>query len=102
MILKQDIVTADLRAAGVKVISCIVQRDGALMPMRRTLLLSEEKLCYEEEPILRHVEPPLSALLELVYNSIKLTASCIDTLCNAFILLFATCIYLACCGCRIN
>jgi acetyl-CoA carboxylase/biotin carboxylase 1 len=69
VILKQDIVIADLRAAGVKVISCIVQRDGALMPMRRTFLLSEERLCYEEEPILRHVEPPLSSLLELVCNT---------------------------------
>ena len=80
MILKQDTVMDDLRAAGVKVVSCIVQRDGALMPMRRTFLLSEEKLCYEEEPILRHVEPPLSALLELVCNSIKLSARSFDTL----------------------
>jgi acetyl-CoA carboxylase/biotin carboxylase 1 len=69
LILKQDTVTADLCAAGVKVISCIVQRDGALMPMRRTFLLSDEKLGYEEEPILRHVEPPLSSLLELVCDS---------------------------------
>nr|CAL63610.1 acetyl-coenzyme A carboxylase [Alopecurus myosuroides] len=80
-VLKQDVVMADLRAADVKVVSCIVQRDGAIMPMRRTFLLSEEKLCYEEEPILRHVEPPLSALLELDklkvkgYNEMKYTPS---------------------------
>lgn len=79
--LEQNTVTADLRAAGVKVISCIVQRDGALMPMRHTFLLSDEKLCYEEEPVLRHVEPPLSSLLELGklkvkgYNEVKYTPS---------------------------
>ncbi|XP_062225261.1 acetyl-CoA carboxylase 2 isoform X2 [Phragmites australis] len=80
-ILKDSSVTSDLRAAGLKVISCIVQRDEARMTMRHTFLWSDEKLCYEEEQILRHVEPPLSALLELDklkvkgYNEMKYTPS---------------------------
>jgi acetyl-CoA carboxylase / biotin carboxylase 1 len=36
------------------------------MPMRHTFLWLDDKSCYEEEQILRHVEPPLSTLLELV------------------------------------
>jgi acetyl-CoA carboxylase / biotin carboxylase 1 len=65
-ILKDSSVASDLQAAGLKVISCIVQRDAGRMPMRHTFLWFDEKNCYEEEHILRHVEPPLSALLELV------------------------------------
>ena len=65
-ILNDTSVANDLRAAGLKVISCIVQRDEAHMPMRHSFLWSDEKSCYDEEQILRHVEPPLSALLELV------------------------------------
>lgn len=80
-ILKDTSVASDLRAAGLKVISCIVQRDEARMPMRHTFLWLDEKSCYEEEQILRHVEPPLSALLELDklkvkgYNEMKYTPS---------------------------
>ncbi|CAO2034081.1 unnamed protein product [Urochloa humidicola] len=80
-ILKDTSVANDLRAAGLKVISCIVQRDEARMPMRHTFIWSDEKSCYEEEQILRHVEPPLSLLLELDklkvkgYNEMKYTPS---------------------------
>ncbi|CAO2041466.1 unnamed protein product [Urochloa humidicola] len=80
-ILKDTSVANDLRAAGLKVISCIVQRDEARMPMRHTFIWSDEKSCYEEEQILRHVEPPLSSLLELDklkvkgYNEMKYTPS---------------------------
>ncbi|OEL17844.1 Acetyl-CoA carboxylase 2 [Dichanthelium oligosanthes] len=80
-ILKDTSVVNDLRAAGLKVICCIVQRDEARMPMRHTFLWSDEKSCYEEEQILRHVEPPLSVLLELDklkvkgYNEMKYTPS---------------------------
>ncbi len=70
LILKDNV--TDLHASGVKTISFIVQRDEARMTMRRTFLWSDEKLSYEEEPILRHVEPPLSALLELVRDIIKM------------------------------
>ncbi|XP_052155792.1 acetyl-CoA carboxylase 2 [Oryza glaberrima] len=79
LILKDNV--TDLHASGVKTISFIVQRDEARMTMRRTFLWSDEKLSYEEEPILRHVEPPLSALLELDklkvkgYNEMKYTPS---------------------------
>ena len=65
-ILNDTSVANDLRAAGLKAISCIVQRDEARMPMRHSFVWSDEKCCYDEEQILRHVEPPLSALLELV------------------------------------
>jgi acetyl-CoA carboxylase / biotin carboxylase 1 len=65
-ILKNGDVTKDLHAAGLKVISCIVQRDEVNMPMRHTFVWSDEKLGYMEERLLQHVEPPLSALLELV------------------------------------
>ncbi|XP_062184107.1 acetyl-CoA carboxylase 2-like isoform X3 [Phragmites australis] len=81
MMLKYSSVTSDLCAAGLNVISCIVQRDDECTPMRHTFLWSDEKLCYEEEQILRHVEPPLSALLELDklkvkgYNEMKYTPS---------------------------
>ncbi|AQK42598.1 acetyl-coenzyme A carboxylase1 [Zea mays] len=80
-ILKDSSVASDLQAAGLKVISCIVQRDAGRMPMRHTFLWFDEKNCYEEEHILRHVEPPLSALLELGklkvkgYNEMKYTPS---------------------------
>uniref|UniRef100_A0A0D9WEQ7 Uncharacterized protein n=1 Tax=Leersia perrieri TaxID=77586 RepID=A0A0D9WEQ7_9ORYZ len=79
LILKDNV--TDLHASGVKAVSCIVQRDEARMTMRHTFLWSDEKLSYEEEPILRHVEPPLSALLELDklkvkgYNELKYTPS---------------------------
>ncbi|KAG2570471.1 acetyl-CoA carboxylase 2 isoform X1 [Panicum virgatum] len=80
-ILNDTSVANDLRAAGLKAISCIVQRDEARMPMRHSFVWSDEKCCYDEEQILRHVEPPLSALLELDklkvkgYNEMKYTPS---------------------------
>lgn len=73
------------------------------MPMRHTFLLSDEKLCYEEEPVLRHVEPPLSSLLELVCDY-QNACMLFDTLHSpyALIILFAICIYLPCCGYRVS
>lgn len=65
-ILKEQELGSSLRTAGVGVISCIIQRDEGRAPMRHSFYWSEEKLYYEEEPLLRHVEPPLSIYLELV------------------------------------
>lgn len=65
-ILKEKEVGSSLRTAGVGVISCIIQRDEGRTPMRHSFHWSTEKLHYEEEPLLRHLEPPLSIYLELV------------------------------------
>ncbi|XVE60451.1 hypothetical protein DITRI_Ditri05aG0129600 [Diplodiscus trichospermus] len=64
-ILKDKEVGSSLRTAGVGVISCIIQRDEGRTPMRHSFHWSTEKLYYEEEPLLRHLEPPLSIYLEL-------------------------------------
>ncbi|KAJ4966755.1 hypothetical protein NE237_018604 [Protea cynaroides] len=78
-ILKEKEVGSDLRAAGVGVVSCIIQRDEGRSPMRHSFHWSHEKLYYEEEPLLRHLEPPLSMFLELDklkgYEDIKYTPS---------------------------
>lgn len=78
-ILKEQEVSSSLRAAGVGVISCIIQRDEGRAPMRHSFHWSVEKLYYEEEPLLRHLEPPLSIYLELDklkgYENIKYTPS---------------------------
>ncbi|XP_043698446.1 acetyl-CoA carboxylase 1-like isoform X2 [Telopea speciosissima] len=78
-ILKEKEVGSGLRAAGVGVISCIIQRDEGRAPMRHSFHWSPEKLYYEEEPLLRHLEPPLSMFLELDklkgYENIKYTPS---------------------------
>lgn len=65
-ILKEQEIGSSLRSAGVAVISCIIQRDEGRAPMRHSFHWSAEKLHYEEEPLLRHLEPPLSIYLELV------------------------------------
>lgn len=65
-ILKEKEVSSSLRNAGVGVVSCIIQRDEGRGPMRHSFHWSAEKLYYEEEPLLRHLEPPLSIYLELV------------------------------------
>lgn len=65
-ILKEQGVVSSLRSAGVGVISCIIQRDEGRAPMRHSFHWSSEKHYYEEEPLLRHLEPPLSIYLELV------------------------------------
>lgn len=65
-ILKEQEVGTSLHTAGVGVISCIIQRDEGRAPMRHSFHWSSEKLYYEEEPLLRHLEPPLSIYLELV------------------------------------
>lgn len=78
-ILKEQEVGSSLRTAGVGVISCIIQRDEGRAPMRHSFHWSAEKLCYEEEPLLRHLEPPLSIYLELdklkSYGNIQYTPS---------------------------
>ncbi|KAK4489931.1 hypothetical protein RD792_000579 [Penstemon davidsonii] len=78
-ILKDKEVSSNLRNAGVGVISCIIQRDEGRGPMRHSFHWSEEKLYYEEEPLLRHLEPPLSIYLELDklkdYENIRYTPS---------------------------
>ncbi|KAG2709256.1 hypothetical protein I3843_05G209100 [Carya illinoinensis] len=78
-ILKEKEVGSSLRAAGVGVISCIIQRDEGRAPMRHSFPWSAEKLYYEEEPLLRHLEPPLSIYLELEklkgYENIQYTPS---------------------------
>lgn len=78
-ILKEREVSSSLRNAGVGVISCIIQRDEGRGPMRHSFHWSAEKHYYDEEPILRHLEPPLSLYLELDklkgYENIKYTPS---------------------------
>ncbi|GLU16226.1 hypothetical protein SLE2022_326700 [Rubroshorea leprosula] len=78
-ILKEQELGSSLRSAGVGVISCIIQRDEGRTPMRHSFHWSSEKLYYEEEPLLRHLEPPLSIYLELDklkgYENIKYTPS---------------------------
>ncbi|KAJ4822501.1 acetyl-coenzyme-A carboxylase [Turnera subulata] len=78
-ILKEQEVGSSLRSAGVGVISCIIQRDEGRAPMRHSFHWSPEKLYYEEEPLLRHLEPPLSIYLELDklkgFEDIKYTPS---------------------------
>ncbi|KAE8690412.1 Acetyl-CoA carboxylase 1 [Hibiscus syriacus] len=78
-ILKDKEVGSSLRHAGVGVVSCIIQRDEGRTPMRHSFHWSTEKLYYEEEPLLRHLEPPLSIYLELDklkgYQNIQYTPS---------------------------
>lgn len=78
-ILREKDVSSSLKSAGIEVISCIIQRDEGRVPMRHSFHWSAEKLYYEEEPLLRHLEPPLSIYLELeklkVYDNIKYTPS---------------------------
>ncbi|XBI75211.1 hypothetical protein VPH35_068610 [Triticum aestivum] len=64
-ILKDTTITSHLNGAGVRVVSCIIQRDEGRPPMRHSFQWSFDKLYYEEDPMLRHVEPPLSTFLEL-------------------------------------
>ncbi|XP_030541394.1 acetyl-CoA carboxylase 1-like isoform X2 [Rhodamnia argentea] len=78
-ILKEQELSSSLRTSGVGVISCIIQRDEGRAPMRHSFHWSAEKCHYEEEPLLRHLEPPLSIYLELDklkgYENIKYTPS---------------------------
>ncbi|KAJ6352844.1 hypothetical protein OIU76_001957 [Salix suchowensis] len=64
-ILKEQEVSSSLYSAGVSVISCIIQRDEGRAPMRHSFHWSAEKQYYAEEPLLRHLEPPLSIYLEV-------------------------------------
>nr|ASZ00199.1 acetyl-CoA carboxylase 1 [Geranium maderense] len=78
-LLKEQELGSSLRTAGVGVISCIIQRDEGRAPMRHSFHWSSEKLYFAEEPLLRHLEPPLSIYLELDklkgYENIRYTAS---------------------------
>ncbi|KAL6179520.1 hypothetical protein ACLB2K_051035 [Fragaria x ananassa] len=78
-ILKEQGLASSLHGAGVTVISCIIQRDEGRAPMRHSFHWSSEKLYFEEEPLLRHLEPPLSIYLELDklkgYENIQYTPS---------------------------
>lgn len=65
-ILKEGPIRNVLSDAGIGAISCIMQRDEGRPPMRHSFLWKAEKVYYEEEPLLRHLEPPLSTFLELV------------------------------------
>lgn len=67
-ILKEKQVGSALRSAGVGVVSCIIQRDEGRAPVRHSFQWSLDKLYYEEDPLQRHLEPPLSIFLELVYH----------------------------------
>ncbi|KAI4986331.1 hypothetical protein ZWY2020_018961 [Hordeum vulgare] len=64
-ILEDKTTTSHLNGAGFRVVSCIIQRDEGRPPMRHSFQWSFDKLYYEEDPMLRHVEPPLSTFLEL-------------------------------------
>jgi acetyl-CoA carboxylase/biotin carboxylase 1 len=55
-----------LLQAGVGAVSCILQRDEGRSPARHHLAWSEADSHFRELPLLRHVEPLLSDLLELV------------------------------------
>ncbi|KAK8931231.1 Acetyl-CoA carboxylase 1 [Platanthera zijinensis] len=78
-ILKEETVSFDLRDAGIRFISCIIQRDEGRAPMRHSFNWSLGKLYYDEEPHLRHLEPPLSTFLELEklkgYKTVQYTPS---------------------------
>ncbi|KAJ0732929.1 putative ligase [Helianthus annuus] len=78
-ILKDKELSSSLKNAGYEVISCIIQRDEGRGPMRHSFHWSESNRYYIEEPLLRHVEPPLSIYLELDklkgYENIKYTPS---------------------------
>ncbi|CAH8297840.1 unnamed protein product [Eruca vesicaria subsp. sativa] len=78
-ILKEEEVSSSLCSAGVGVVSCIIQRDEGRTPIRHSFHWSMEKQYYAEEPMLRHLEPPLSIYLELDklkgYENIQYTPS---------------------------
>ena len=65
-ILREKEVSSSLRDVAIGVISCIIQRDEGRAPMRHSFYWSVEKNYYDEDPLLRHLEPPLSIYLELV------------------------------------
>ncbi|XP_060973718.1 acetyl-CoA carboxylase 1-like isoform X1 [Cannabis sativa] len=78
-ILKEEGVASSLHSKGIGVISCIIQRDEGRAPVRHSFHWSSERLYYEEEPLFRHIEPPLSIYLELDklkgYENIQYTQS---------------------------
>eukprot|EP00897_Mesotaenium_endlicherianum_P010369 jgi/Mesen1/9360/ME000061S08809 len=54
-----------LHETGVELVSCLVRRDDVSLPARHCFHWSNERSMFLEQPLLRHVEPPLSDLLEL-------------------------------------
>ncbi|XP_010461353.1 PREDICTED: acetyl-CoA carboxylase 1-like [Camelina sativa] len=78
-ILNEEEVSLSLCSAGVDAISCIIQRDEGRPPMRHSFHWSMDKQYYVEEPLLRHLEPPLSIYLELDklkgYSNLQYTPS---------------------------
>ncbi|XP_010513439.2 PREDICTED: acetyl-CoA carboxylase 1-like [Camelina sativa] len=78
-ILNDEEVSLSLCSAGVDAISCIIQRDEGRPPMRHSFHWSMDKQYYVEEPLLRHLEPPLSIYLELDklkgYSNLQYTPS---------------------------
>lgn len=64
--LKGESLGAMLQVSGVGLVSCIIQRDEGRAPTRHCFQWSLDLQHFSEEPLLRHVEPPLSNLLELV------------------------------------
>ncbi|KAK1431271.1 hypothetical protein QVD17_07727 [Tagetes erecta] len=78
-ILKDKGVSSNLKARGYEVISFIIQRDEGRGPMRHSFYWSEKSHHYVEEPLMRHLEPPLSIYLELDklkgYENMKYTPS---------------------------
>ncbi|XP_024517260.1 acetyl-CoA carboxylase 1 isoform X1 [Selaginella moellendorffii] len=63
--LKGETLRGLLQAAGVGVVSCIIQRDEGRGPIRHCFHWSQETKSYAEDPLYRHVEAPLSGFLEL-------------------------------------
>ncbi|GBG75894.1 hypothetical protein CBR_g21136 [Chara braunii] len=63
--LSTSTVGASLHHAGVGVVGCIIRRDEGRSPMRHCFQWSSEHGRFVEDPLLRHVEPPLSNLLAL-------------------------------------
>lgn len=72
--LLDPVATGLMRHAGVTAVSCIlVQPAGAGKgPLRNCFHWTQERETFDEWPLLRHVEPPLSDLLELVSSYIGL------------------------------
>ena len=61
--------TSMMRHAGVTAVSCILVQPGdapGKAPLRNCFHWTQERDTFDEWPLLRHVEPPLSDLLELV------------------------------------
>eukprot|EP00850_Spirogloea_muscicola_P021958 SM000269S09913 [mRNA] locus=s269:25943:40084:- [translate_table: standard] len=54
-----------LREASVGVVSCVIAQPEGLSFVRQSFQWSEEQSCYMEKSLLRHLEPPVSNLLNM-------------------------------------